>query len=215
VFFAFQTDSAESDANAKITEALVKELQQQITELKSKLEALTAENFCLNCFAGSDGNIKFYNGFPSYSIFCTFYVFLGPAVSQLNYCGADFKDDHPSGRDKRGPTRKLQPIDELFLVLYRLRCNPLEKDIGDRFGLHPSSISRIIITWIKLKQLPIWPSRQTVDDTMPACFKAHYPKTRVIIDCKEIFIQMPSHRCTHSTKVTIQPKGWLEYLLVD
>ena len=88
-------------------------------------------------------------------------------------------------------------IDELFLVLYRLRCNPLEKDIGDRFGLHPSSISRIVITWInflylKLRQLPIWPSRQTVDDTMPACFKAHYPKTRVIIDCTEIFIQMPS-----------------------
>jgi len=27
---------------------------------------------------------------------------------------------------------------------------------------------------------------------MPACFKAHYPKTRVIIDCTEIFIQMPS-----------------------
>jgi len=153
-----------------------------------------AENFC---FAGGDDDIKFYTGFPSYSVFCTFYAFLGPTVSQLNYWGSDFKNDRPSGSDKCGPTRKLQPIDELFFVLYRLRCNPLEKYIGDRFGLHPSSISRIIIKWInflhfKLKQLPIWPSRQTVDDKMPACFKAHYPKTRVIIDCTEIFIQMPS-----------------------
>jgi len=107
---------------------------------------LTAENFCLNRFAGSDDDIKFYTGFPSYSVFCTFYAFLGPAVSQLNYWGSDFKYNCPSGSDKRGLTRKLQPIDELFLVLNRLRCNPSEKDIGDRFGLHPSSISCIIIT---------------------------------------------------------------------
>ena len=91
----------------------------------------------------------------------------------------------------------MQPIDELFLVLYRLRCNALEKNIGDRFDLHPSSVSRIAIPWInflyfKLKQLPIWASRQMVNDTMPACFKAHYLLTRVIIDCTEIFIQMPS-----------------------
>ena len=26
---------------------------------------------------------------------------------------------------------------------------------------------------------------------MPACFKAHYPQTCVIIDCTEIFIHMP------------------------
>jgi len=31
-----------------------------------------------------------------------------------------------------------------------------------------------------------------VDDEMPACFKSHYPKTKVIIDCTEIFLQMPS-----------------------
>ena len=89
----------------------------------------------------------------------------------------------------------MQPIDELFLVLYWLCCNALEKDIGNRFDLHPSSVSCIILSWInlyfKLKQLPIWASRQMVNDTMPACFKAHYPQTR-IIDCTEILIQMPS-----------------------
>ena len=35
-------------------------------------------------------------------------------------------------------------------------------------------------------------SRHIVNDTMPACFKAHYPQTQIIIDCTEIFIQMPS-----------------------
>ena len=32
---------------------------------------------------------------------------------------------------KRGPCPKLQPIDVMVLVLYRLRCNILEKDLGD------------------------------------------------------------------------------------
>ena len=27
---------------------------------------------------------------------------------------------------------------------------------------------------------------------MPACFKANYPATRIIIDCTELFIEMPS-----------------------
>jgi len=92
---------------------------------------LTAEKFGLNRFAGSDDDIKFYAGFPSYSVFCTFFTLLRPAVSQLNYWGSDFKDDRPSGSDKCGPIRKLLPIDELLLVLYHLRCNPLEKDVGD------------------------------------------------------------------------------------
>ena len=126
-----------------------------------------------------------------------FLQILGPAVNQLNYWGSDFKDDQPFGTEKCGPAHKVQPIHELFLVLYRLHCNALEKNIGDRFDLHPSSVSHIVISWIyflyfKLKQLPIWASRQMVNDTMPACFKAHYLLTRVIIDCTEIFIQMPS-----------------------
>ena len=133
----------------------------------------------------------------------SFYEFLGPAVTQLNYWGSDFSENRLSGTEKRGHSRKLKPIDELFLVLYRLRCNVLEKDLGDRFGLHPSSVSRIITTWINflyhtLKQLPIWASREVVTRTMPACFKAHYPQTRVIIDCTEVFMQIPFSFCAQS-----------------
>ena len=200
---SISSTAAESDITeicslgSQTSESLVDKLQQEIAELKIKVEALSAEKFCLQRFAGNDDDIRFYTGFPSYATFCSFYEFLGPAVTQLNYWGSDYQSDRPPGADKRGPSRKVQPIDELFIVLYRLRCNPLEKDIGDRFNLHPSTISRIVITWInflyfKLKQLPIWASQQTVNDTMPACFKAHYPQTRVIIDCTEIFIQMPS-----------------------
>jgi len=43
--------------------------------------------------------------------------------------------------------------------------------------------------YYKLKQLPIWSNKQTVTQCP---LKAHYPQTRVIIDCTEIFIQIPS-----------------------
>lgn len=41
-------------------------------------------------------------------------------------------------------------------------------------------------------QLPIWASKETVEKTMPDCFKFDYPFTRVILDCTEIFIEKPS-----------------------
>lgn len=93
---------------------------------------------------------------------------------QLNYWGsASAGECHLLEAKKDGPPRKLKPIDELFIVLYRLRCNTLEKDIGDRFGISASSVSRILNTWINflyytLKQLPIWASRAVVNETMPS-----------------------------------------------
>ena len=113
--------------NTESTEALVEKLQQEVTELKMKVCALTVEKFGLQCFAGSDDDIRSYTGLSSYSVFCSFYKFLGPAVNQLNYWGSDFKDDQPFGTEKCGPARNVQPIDELFLVLYQFRCNALRK----------------------------------------------------------------------------------------
>ena len=65
-------------------------------------------------------------------------------------CGLDDSnniENHPSTDVKRGPSRKLQPIDEMLLVLYRLRCNVLE--MTSKIDLVDSStISRILTTWI-------------------------------------------------------------------
>ena len=91
----------------------------------------------------------------------------------------------------------MTPEQELFLVLVRLRLGLLVQDIAHRFNTSASNVSRIFKTWIvflnqRLRALPIWPSRKFVDDNMPACFKVAYPKTRVVIDCTEIFIEKPS-----------------------
>ncbi|XP_065645448.1 uncharacterized protein LOC136075928 [Hydra vulgaris] len=69
--------------------------------------------------------------------------------------------------------------------------------IGWLFKLPKTTISRQIISWINylyftLGRIPIWPSRKQIDLTMPECFKRSYPKTRCIIDCTELFCQIPS-----------------------
>jgi len=88
----------------------------------------------------------------------------------------------------------LQPIDE---VLIRLRLGLLEQDLAHRFNIGIATVSRICVTWIKflnqqLRPLITWPSRADIDAHMPAQFKEFYLSTRVIIDCTEVFTEVPS-----------------------
>ena len=97
-------------------------LNQEVDKLK----------FGLKRFAGSDNDIWFYTGFPNYNTIISFYNFFLPAATQLNYWGSD---NAVNQEEKHGPQRKVQPIDELFMLLYWLRCDPLEKDLADRLGI--------------------------------------------------------------------------------
>ena len=49
-----------------------------------------------------------------------------------------------------------------------------------------------------LGSIPIWRSKDQVISSMPACFKDTYPSTRCIIDCTEIFVQVPTSLITQS-----------------
>ena len=73
----------------------------------------------------------------------------------------------------------------------------LERDLANRFNLSKSQVSRIWITWLdflytQVRSIPIWDSQNYIRETMPSSFKESYPNTRVIIDCTEVFIEMPS-----------------------
>ena len=51
---------------------------------------------------------------------------------------------------------------------------------------------QINFMYLKFGQVCIWPSKAAVQETMPADFKEKFPSTRVIIDCTEVFTEMPS-----------------------
>ena len=116
-----------------------------------------------------------------------------------------------------------------MLVLIRLRRGFDVDVLSDIFGLHSSNISRIFITWINFLYLELnfliaWPSKEQVKSTLPKQFK-YFPKTRVIIDCTEFFIQKPSlpssqrvtwsqykHHNTFKSLIGIAPTGAFTFI---
>ena len=71
------------------------------------------------------------------------------------------------------------------------------KHLEWRFGIDKSTVSRLFISWVNfmylcLSAIPIWPTREQVDATMLKSFKDSYPKTRVIIECNELYCEAPT-----------------------
>ena len=151
--------------------------------------------FRIEDIADNDNIIHFYTGFSNYRRLIMCYEFLGTSVHHLKYWGSKPK---ASLFENRGTSRALTPLNEFFLVLCRLRCGLMERDLAFRFQISQSTVSRIVITWInfiyyKFKDISLWPSKQQVNHFMPQLFKEFYPTTRCIIDATELFIQTPSN----------------------
>ena len=190
---ALEGQVCELQSNVKQLELEVEDLQkkneQQNNENDILRQKLRQKQFSVERFQDNDSDFEFYTGLPNYCTFKSFYDSLSPACENLNYSGcADKATTEP---DMRGRKKALSYENELFLCLVRLRCGLLERDLAHRFSISVSQVSRIWITWLdflqsSLRSIPIWPSQSYVQLTMPASFKEHYPKTRVIIDCTEL-----------------------------
>ena len=90
----------------------------------------------------------------------------------------------------------LQPIDELFLFLNYLALGSKQRDLADRYGVHQSTVSRVITSWSNflyavLGSVRIWIPQEQIQEYLPADFK-DYPDTTVILDCTELRCQCPS-----------------------
>lgn len=167
--------------------------------VKKSTERVQAETFNIDRFKHNKHHFKFYTGFENYEVFKIVLEYLQPAAKSLNYWGSNTNMKKMVSPDinKRGSKRAMSVEEEFFMTLVRLRCAFPVEDMAVRFNVSSSSVSRIFITWIdflftQLRLLPIWASRETVQDTMPFCFKNKYPTTRVILDCTELFIEMPA-----------------------
>ena len=71
----------------------------------------------------------------------TFFDFIGPVVDHLNYIGSKSKEKH---RHKR----KLDPINQFFTMLMKLRLDFSERYIGHRFGVSTSTLFRYFFIWV-------------------------------------------------------------------
>ena len=136
----------------------------------------------------NDGVINFYTGFLTLEIFETVFEFLNPGASgeNINYKSSSTESsENKSG----GKPQALKPK--------RLRQGFPVEHISHWCGIHQSTVSRIVTSWInfmylKFSAICVWPSKEQIDKHMPEEFKEKNPNTRVIIDCTEIKCQMPS-----------------------
>ena len=150
---------------------------------------------------GDDLKTRFYTGFVNFGTFMVIFNSLSFITGKLNYWnGKDSLKEkeylESDVKQKLGPQRKMRLLDEFFLVFMRLRRGLLEQDLAERFCGSVSTISRVLITWYNvlaanLKHLIVWPSKEVIASNMPDCFNK-FPSTRVIIDCTEFFIEIPS-----------------------
>lgn len=206
------------------------------TALLSRVEALEAENeylrassklpnyFRLEDIRDNDRLIRFYTGFGSFMILMAFFEFLGPVVNELNYWGTKQRSH------QRHRSCKLDPINQFFLMLVRLRLNLKVKDLAFRFGISTGTVTHYVTTWIcflyhHLKELDWTPSVEQVTGTLPHSFRLQFPTTFAIIDGSEIFIQTPSdlhaqsstwsqykHHNTAKFLVACTPNGAVSYI---
>ena len=156
--------------------------------------------FTVDRFKHNQAHFKFYTGFESYNLFKVLLEYLEPAASKLIYWGSNTNIEKTTdfNYNKKGRGRIMSSKSELFLVLTRFRLGLLVEDMALRFDISSSHVRRIIVTWTdflhsQMRMLLIWATKQTVKETMPKCFKEKYESTRVILDCTELFIEMPTY----------------------
>jgi len=116
------------------------------------------------------------------------------------------------------------------MFFLKLRLNLFDEDIGYRFGVHPSTVSRnfhriLDVAATKMSFLIKWPERDILRLTMPISFRRFFRKCCVIIDCTEVFIERPSdllaraqvwsnykHHSTVKFLIGITPQGTISFV---
>lgn len=185
--------------------ARIEALEAEKRTLAKKLFNQKPKQFCLQEIADNDKLIKFYTGFDSYDTLMSFFGFLGDAVHNLQYWGS--KPSSKSSPKRR--KHKLDPLNQLFLTLMKLRLDLRERDLAIRFGIAVSTVSKYFITWVcflyrHLSEINWMPEVAQVKATLPHSFKDKYPQTYLILDATEIFLETP-------TDLHIQSSTWSNY----
>ncbi|KAM4716274.1 uncharacterized protein FYW61_018838 [Anableps anableps] len=199
------SDKADKSCQADTKYDEVMSLKVENRFLKKKLSKCKNQNvatnqkhfFSVDDVKNDDKQFKFYTGL-TWLQFMTLWNFLGLPRDEPSYHKSSLKSGKsPSKRP--GMKRRLDPINELFLTLIRLRTGLLHSDLAFRFGIFVSSVSKIVNTWIQFMHLqfstlkkPMFATRETVARNLPSCFKK-FKGIRIIIDCIEFFVKQASN----------------------
>ena len=195
--------SSEGPATALAARVEVLEAETQALHSVCNKFSKVPTHFCLEQISHSDELVQFYTGFVSHQVLMHFFDFLGPAVNRLSYWGE--KQRKTTRRNKKA----LDPLNQFFLTLVKLRLNLRVIDLAVRFGVSKSVVSKYFITWVcflysHLKEINWTPLVEQVAATLPVAFRDKYPTTFSILDASELFVQKPSD-------LFLQSSSWSNY----
>lgn len=156
--------------------------QETVEERDALLLKLSTVLIDLNFFKENDKKTRFFTGFTNWRLFSRFFDLV-----------KDFLPSHFNC--------KLSKFQMLVLTLMKLRLNSTFTDLGYRFQISGNTASTtfhrcIYILFKKLKNSKFihWPEeRNFLIFNTPSYFRStHKEAVTIIIDCFEIFIQIPS-----------------------
>ena len=168
-----------------------------VSTLREEVKVLKKQVFRFNNLREDSSAFQFNTGL-SVTAWDSLWTILKP--SPENILSSKSVVTESSGRKNRfGAGRKssLPLEDQLLVTLMRLRLGRLERCLASQFGVHESTISRILDTWLnylylRLGLIPIWPEWEVIEASMPKPFQDAYPSTFCIIDATELRCQVPS-----------------------
>ena len=159
------------------TEELDKVKMSEI-KLSTKIDALSERIINQLTLENDDKMVKYYTGLPSFSVLKAVFDFVKKGLPENQFLGCSH-------------------FDQFLLTVVKLRLNIGDQDLAYRFGINQFTVSRCVARWLdilytKLSPLIYWPDREQLLKTMPTCFRCHFRKCAIIIDCFEVFIERPT-----------------------
>ena len=164
------------------------------------------------CLKEDEKLLTFYTGLTSITVFTAVFKFVSSVIPQTY-------------------NNKLTKFECFIVTLMNLRLGLSNYDLAFRFSISESTVGRVFSKWIsamdiRLSPLIKWPDHESLQTTMPFCFRRHYGlKVASIIDCFELFIEKPSNllakACTWSSYkhyntakylIGITPQGTVSYV---
>ena len=177
-----ETENAELRQTSEALEIKCQNLKQQYEQEKERssiLEAAAASHDFVKSLQGQDEKVKYYTGLPTYTCLIAVFELVFP----------------PPQTDDRF---SLPYLNQFVLLLMKMRLNLGDQDLGYRFGVHQSTISRYFnkvlnVMYTRLQPLVKWPGKKELLETMPTDFQKHFGRCIVVIDCFEVFLERPSN----------------------
>ena len=205
-------NGCQTDLTGEDISSMKQELERSTKEICDLKQEVLSKSLTREAFENDEDKVHFYTGLPNFVTLLTIFNLLEPFITVT-------------------ARSSLDKFQQFLVFLMRLRLNLTCEDLGYRFGVSKSTISRTFlsildIAYNRLSFLVRWPDREQLWETTPMSFRKHFgTKVAIIIDCFEVFTEKPAalkaraqtfstykHHNTVKFLIGISPQGVTSYI---